>query len=273
MLNTVPTLSIVFMGISAAVAILLPIILVIIAKKKTDGKLINVLIGAVTFVIFALVLESLVHQIVLRLAGIDPNAGQAAALRDHLAFMAIYGGLAAGLFEETGRFLAMKFVMKKPLRKENALMYGLGHGGIEAIILCGITYISNIALSLLINSGATEKIFKDVPDGLMDQAMAQIEPLWTTASPEFLLAGLERISAILIHICLSYLVYRAVKDQKIQLFIAAILAHAVFDGVFVVATQFIPLLAVELIMLAIVLVAAFFTLKAYRAEKPAEITE
>ena len=43
--------------------------------------------------------------------------------------------VAAGVFEETGRLLAMKFCMKKDLDKKNAIMYGIGHGGIRFLRL------------------------------------------------------------------------------------------------------------------------------------------
>ena len=266
-LPTVPTLSIAFMAITAVVSILLPIALIIIVKKKAGGKLKNVFIGAATFVLFALILESLVLKLVLNAAGIDTSAGREAALKEHLAFLAIVGGLAAGLFEEVGRYLAMRFVMKKPLLKENSLMYGLGHGGIEAILSCGVTYVSNVVISLLINSGDAERLFKNVPTSMIDQSMETIEPLWSSSSVTFLLPGLERISAIMIHICLSYIVYRAVKDSNIKLLIAAIFIHAAIDGVLVVVAQFVPQIATELILLAVVLVLAFFTLKAYKSEQ------
>ena len=51
----------------------------------------------------------------------------------------------AGIFEETGRFLAFKTVLRKKQGKDiNALMYGAGHGGFEAAALLGITMINNI---------------------------------------------------------------------------------------------------------------------------------
>ena len=52
------------------------------------------------------------------------------ALTGNIWFYALYGGIAAGVFEETGRFTAMKFWMKKSLSKESSFMYGVGHGGI-----------------------------------------------------------------------------------------------------------------------------------------------
>ncbi len=43
---------------------------------------------------------------------------------------AIYGGLAAGIFEEFGRFFCMITVMKRFMyQRENSIIYGIGHGG------------------------------------------------------------------------------------------------------------------------------------------------
>ena len=52
---------------------------------------------------------------------------------------ALYGGLAAGLFEETGRLLAFRFILKPHTARITALSYGIGHGGIEAFWVMGLS--------------------------------------------------------------------------------------------------------------------------------------
>ena len=42
----------------------------------------------------------------------------------------------------------MKFWMKKWLDFPNALMYGIGHGGVEAILLGGLSGISNLVSTI-----------------------------------------------------------------------------------------------------------------------------
>ena len=69
-------------------------------------------------------------------------------IRGNIWLYALYGGLMAGLFEETGRYLAFSFALKKYRAKNvNALMYGAGHGGFEAIVIVGLTMINNIVWS------------------------------------------------------------------------------------------------------------------------------
>ena len=61
----VPTLSIVFMAISALVSIGLPIALGIIWHKRTGAKASSLFIGAAAFVVFAIILENIFHRLVL----------------------------------------------------------------------------------------------------------------------------------------------------------------------------------------------------------------
>jgi uncharacterized membrane protein YhfC len=51
----------------------------------------------------------------------------------HTWLYAVLGALLAGLFEETGRFIAFKFLLKKRTDRKTAISYGIGHGGFEAI--------------------------------------------------------------------------------------------------------------------------------------------
>ena len=76
------------------------------------------------------------------------------ALSENLWLYALYGGLAAGLFEETGRYLTMRFLMKGKWTRENALMYGAGHGGLEAVLILGMASVNNLLYSVMINTGS-----------------------------------------------------------------------------------------------------------------------
>jgi uncharacterized membrane protein YhfC len=88
--------------------------------------------------LFAFVLEQIVHSIVL-------TSPAGTKIQGSIWLMALYGGLMAGLFEETGRFLAFKTILRSKRNNDaNALMYGAGHGGFEAMMILGITMISNL---------------------------------------------------------------------------------------------------------------------------------
>ena len=140
----VPGASIAGMVFSLVVSFALPIGLFVYAKKKLGAKAAPFLIGCGVFFVMVLMLEAAIHRIVFQLAG--------EALTGSVILYAVYGGLMAALFEETGRYIAMRFLVK-PLDFPNAFMYGAGHGGVEAMLLCGVASINNIASAVMINSG------------------------------------------------------------------------------------------------------------------------
>ena len=119
----------IMMALCAVFGIAAPFLLAWWLVKKYQVNITTILVGAGVFFVFALVLESMVHQVVLQ----GPNGK---IILDNIWYYALYGGLAAALFEETGRFLAMKFVLKKePGTALTAVGYGIGHGGIEMLLI------------------------------------------------------------------------------------------------------------------------------------------
>ena len=204
------------------------------------------MIGAGTFIVFALVLESLMHQLVLK----GPHG--ASILGNPLRY-ALYGGLAAGIFEETGRFLSMKFLMKKePAKPLPGVAYGVGHGGVEMLIIFGITMINNLVISALINSGQADAIFAKVPEEAAGQLQVQLDQLQTLGAGTLLVGLWERISALILHLGLSLLVWVAVRKggKWLWLFPAAIALHALVDAGAVLLQKSAGMVPLELIVSA-----------------------
>lgn len=217
----VSNLSLVGIIFSLLVSFLLPIGLIIYARKKYSANFNTIVIGASVFVVFALVLESILHFYVLKL-----NSATKVLMENPWIF-AIYGGLAAGIFEECGRLIAFKFLLKKYRKWKDGLAYGIGHGGIEAMLLAGLAAINNIIYSLLINKGNFDSL---IGSKLPAETAKQLkDSLINTHWPLFFLSGIERCFAIAIQIGLSILVIYAVKNRKYIYFLLAILIHALID--------------------------------------------
>ena len=238
----VPVSSLIMMVVNALLGVAIPVFLAWWAVKKHHANLITILIGAGTFLLFALVLESIVHQVVLK----GPSG---AVIQGKTLYYALYGGLMAGLFEETGRFLAMKFLLKKePSETLPGVAYGLGHGGAEMILIFGVSMVSTFVMAILVNLGQTEVILSTVPAEAKDQLTAT-----------FYLLGLwERFSAMTLHVGLSVLVWAAVRKggKWLWLFPAAILLHALVDGLAVILSKSAGMVTVELIIMAMAIAVA-----------------
>ncbi len=214
--------------------------------KKYKVRLSTILIGAATFIVFALVLEALVHKIVL-------GGSLGATIQGKTLYYALYGGLMAGLFEETGRFLSMKFLMKKePTTVLPGLAYGAGHGGVEMLIVFGISMISNLVMSVMINAGQLETIVSQTPAEAQEQVRAAAAQLAELRAGSLLLGLWERISALILHLSLSVLVWAAVRKggKWLWLFPAAILLHAGVDAQAVILSKSASMPALEAIIFA-----------------------
>ena len=240
------------MAANALLGIAVPVCLAVYLVRKHRAKLSSILIGAGTFILFALVLESILHQLVLK----GPHGSD---ILGNTLLYALYGGLAAGVFEETGRFLSMKFLMKKePSKPLPGIAYGVGHGGAEMLIIFGITMINNLVISALINSGQADAIFAKVPEEAAGQLQAQLDQLQTLGAGTLLIGLWERFSALILHLGLSMLVWVAVRKggKWLWLFPAAIVLHAIVDAGAVLLQKSTGLVPLELIVMAEALAVA-----------------
>ena len=265
----VPVSSIIVMALNALLGIAIPVLLAWWMVRKRNASLSAILIGAATFFVFALVLESLVHQLVL-------NGPHGAAIQGNTLYYALYGGLMAGLFEETGRFLSMKFLLKKePSTPLPGVAYGIGHGGAEMILLFGLSMFSALVMSVMVNSGQAETLLSQVPAEAQDQLAAQFEQYKTAGAGSYLFGLMERFSALLLHLGLSVLVWAAARrgGKWCWLFPAAILLHALVDGLAVVLMKSVGTASLELILLAVALAVAALGWLVARKAFPKEAAE
>ena len=260
MTGTVPALSIVFMIITCAISFGVPIALFIYLRLVKKADIYPFFAGCTVMLLFAFILESGAHSLVL-------SSPAGSAIKGNIWLYAIYGGFMAGLFEETGRYLAFSFALKKYRAKNvNALMYGAGHGGFEAMAIVGLTMINNIVWSIMINSGRIAELTGSLTGDQLAQAQQSIGLLISTPSYQFLLGGVERLFAILLHISLSVLVWFAVKwEGKLYLYPLAILFHFAVDAAAALLSGLgINVVVIEAVVAVLTTAVAFFARRLWR---------
>lgn len=256
----ISNLTILFMGLNVLLSLAIPLGLLLVLRRRYGGGMIPFVMGCVTFVLFAMVLEAKMHRMVLGGA-----AGQ--IIQGNLILYALYGGLMAGLFEETGRLIAMKGLQKKDDRPEAALFYGAGHGGIEAFLVMGLTMVNYIVYAVMSNAGQLEQLLAPL-DETNRAALTAIVAQLAESSPFLLLySPMERISAVILHISLSVLVWRAaVKPGSLRFYILAVALHALMDILAaILAGVGLPTALVETLLLAFALATAVYAKKVYHA--------
>jgi uncharacterized membrane protein YhfC len=267
MTQPVSVISIIGMVFTVLISIGLPIALMVMARKKLKSDWLPVVIGAGTFIVFAMILEKVVfNSIVVAVIGTDK-------LTSNIWIYALFGGLEAAVFEELGRFASMKLLMKKKLNKQNSIMFGIGHGGIEAILLVGISMISNIMVSIMINSGTYDATLSLLDPNTRAITLQQISVLWLSESWLFFMSGVERIAALAFHISASYLVYRSVKNRKPLLLCIAIGLHFLFDAGVLVLSNMAGAILTECFLVVFAAAVAVVVFRAYRKEKDTSAEE
>ncbi len=260
MTGTVPALSIVFMIITCAISFGVPIALFIYLRLVKKADIYPFFAGCTVMLLFAFILESGAHSLVL-------SSPAGSAIKSNIWLYAIYGGFMAGLFEETGRYLAFSFALKKYRAKNvNALMYGAGHGGFEAMAIVGLTMINNIVWSIMINSGRIAELTGSLTGDQLAQAQQSIGLLISTPSYQFLLGGVERLFAILLHISLSVLVWFSVKwEGKLYLYPLAILFHFAVDAAAALLSGLgVNVVVIEAVVAVLTTAVAFFARRLWR---------
>lgn len=212
---------------------LIPALLCLVLRKKLGGSVKPFLVGCITMFVSAMMLESLVHNLVY----MSPLGH---VIWDNIWLYAIYGGLMAGLFEEVGRFVAYKFFLKDETEDAGTpWMYGAGHGGFEVFFILVFNTVNQILYCIMINTGRAEQTLAGLPADQAEVVSQTFTSLVETPAYVYLVAVLERGSAVMLQLGLSVLVWLAVKKggKLLYLFIA-ILVHMFVDSSMVLVNNY-----------------------------------
>jgi len=193
------------------------ILYLLIAKKRA---FIPVLVGAAVFVVFQLITRIPLLQVLSAMPWYKDMAQRP-------WLYGIFLGFTAGLFEEGGRYLGYRTLLRNRSRWIDGFAFGVGHGGIEAITIVGLTNINNLFLALSINSGQFDQLAAQLPADVANQIVSQLTALQPL---DAYLAGIERIFAFIIQIALSLLVLISVRERKLWIAGLAVLAHTLVDA-------------------------------------------
>lgn len=189
-------MNIIAYGYTLLVSLLLPLFISIYLIIRSKSYFKPIIVGVLTFLIFQVFTRIYILQVIL-----PTQVWYILFTYEYPIVYAFLLSLTAGLFEEIGRYIMMKYILRK-MDIKKALAFGLGHGGIEAILFVGIALV--LTNPMLIDS------------------------------QQLLMSGLERFSAIIFHLGFSVLVYQMIfKSKKFNL-LYAISLHTLVNFVSVV---------------------------------------
>ena len=220
--------AIIAMWVTLFISMFLPIILLIVyaLKNRKMGVVSAWFIGAAGF---------FVTQMVVRVPILNVLATQQWFLEfanKNYMLYAIILGFTAGLFEVVGRYAAAK-ILSKNMSFARGIAAGLGHGGIEAMLLVGMTYINNLLYSSMINSGMYDTMVEQVAAIGMDTSVyiTMKETLLNTPPVMYYCGGYERLLTMICHVAMTLIVFYAVwKKQDVKGILICLAFHTLLDS-------------------------------------------
>ena len=221
--SSIPSLS-----ITVLLMIVIPVVFFIYwrGKHKQQTNISYLIAGAVGFIVSARVLELGVHYVCI----IADNP-VSRFLNGSTAAYVLYGVIMAGVFEECGRHVVLKYVMNKNRTRENAVLYGIGHGGIEILAVILPTMITYLVVAVMFSKGSHEEALNALKI-TKETAVAALPSVQAVAAFNYGMMAmnvLERLFAMFLHIGLSVIVFYGAINAKKACLPLAILLHMLGD--------------------------------------------
>jgi uncharacterized membrane protein YhfC len=214
--------------LGAIIMLAAPIYLGVLIAKKLGADWNIYAVGAATWGI-TFVLHLVFNAWVLE--PIMENLGLSTATTGmSLLWTGVLLGLAAGVFEETGRYLVYARFLPNTRKWSEGLMLGAGHGGFESIFFGAWVLYIFLQMVVLKESSPGQLAVLVSPEKL-EVTMAQIAVYWNTPWYEMFLGSFERINAIVIHLSMSLMVLAAFRRKNILWFFASVLWHTITNAV------------------------------------------
>ena len=211
-------------GLSALLMIGLPIALGWIWARRWGARWGVFFAGGVTFIasqVAHIPFNTIVLNPLLTQFGWDPVGDIVARY-----WVAIIFGLSAGVFEEVARYIVYRWWMKDVRTWREGVFFGLGHGGVEAIILGAL---AGLALYAALAFQSTD--FETLAPDQLQAVTLQFEAYWASPWYDVLLAVVERIFTLMVHVSLALLVLQAFTRRNAWWLLLAVVWHALVDAV------------------------------------------
>lgn len=214
----VSLLSIWMMTAEIMITVFVPLLFIITLLILKKISFIPVLTGALSLLIFQRFLRIPLWSVISKMPSLS-------YIFDNIIIQIILLGLIASLFDELGRLIGCKTLMRKHLEWRDGFALGLGAGAFESITFA-VYAIKNLYYAYAINSGTFSELAAVLPSEMATQIYNSI----INANPfTYLVCGIGSIFAIIIQIALSILVVYAVRKKEYAFILLAIALHFVIE--------------------------------------------
>lgn len=259
--------TIVTLTVTAIFLFILPVIWTLVWKRRCGSKVsfAPLFIGAAGFLVSVQVLELGVHMVCIM-----ADNPVSRFINGSTPAYVLYGIFMAGIFEECGRYVVIRFIMKRNKNRENMVMYGIGHGGIEVWAISLLSVINSLLIAVMIKTIGMDNALQffgvagNIPMETAKSAAASIASVAGFDLAAGAVCVFERICSMVFHISLTVMVAYGIMHNKKKYLGLAILVHAASD---VSAALFqrgvIPIWAAEIWIFICSVLIAIWSIKLY----------
>jgi uncharacterized membrane protein YhfC len=146
----------------------------------------------------------------------------------HVLYGLLLVGLAAGLFQNAGRWVGFRLLKEKGNSWGGALTLGAGHGGLEMILIGLSILVTFVIVMVFTNSGPQALPFL----GQMGTAISmQSSEFWGQVWYSPLAQGFELVAGFMGQIVLAVMVWLSIYKRSWLWFVLAVLWQAVLESV------------------------------------------
>ncbi|MFN8482958.1 MAG: YhfC family glutamic-type intramembrane protease [Anaerolineae bacterium] len=228
-------------ALAIAFEILFPFVLGAIFWRRLGARWRTFFIGMLIFGVTQLLIRVPIVQILSNMLADTLKGSPALAVAWGLAL-----ALTAGLFEETGRWLGYRYLLKGPKTWTMGVMYGTGHEAMESVWI-GVSVMASMATIMNFAAMSAEQI-QSLPPEAVAQLQGGLQQLQVLGPATPLVGAYERALTMVIQISLSILVLQVFTRGSFIWYWAAVGYHALIDAVAVFLPRYIGLVGVEVVL-------------------------
>jgi uncharacterized membrane protein YhfC len=205
-----------------------PVVLMLVARRWLRVGLRYAGYGALVFLVFQIATRTPLVELAQRALALELE--RSSALR--FGWLVVIS-LSAALFEETGRYVAFRWLLRRePKTWAKAVMYGIGHGGLESIAIGAVAAATLLSLLAVASKGP-----ETLPIEQRGPAAEQLARIAAAPALLPLLSAWERLFTVPIQIGLSVLVMQVFLRGSFRWLGLAIMAHTLVNLLAIGALQ------------------------------------
>ena len=201
------------MVVGATYSLVLPLLLCVIFKKRFKAHLKPFFLGMLTYLAFSFFLANILNGLILQFIDAD-------SLSTPLLFiLLLFSQAIVAVIAQVGKYYSIHILKNDPkpdkyAHRGDALEFGTGFAGLEAVMTIGVTMTSYIMYASIILGGNVQSMLDSYTGADAAQIQGIFETLSTTPVSNYVAVILQGVAMILFQLASTLLVYRAVYGEN-----------------------------------------------------------